>query len=77
MATGGRDLGSSRVRNIGIVAHINAGKTTEVWTRFTWPIIDTIPPFAMGLGLDLAAFLRRIKPTRDRFARAYRRVGGA
>ena len=55
---------------------INAGKTTEVWTKFTWPIIDTIPPFAMGLGLDLAAFLRRIKPTRDRFARAYRRAGG-
>jgi len=55
---------------------INAGKTTEVWTKFTWPIIDTVPPFMMGLGLDLAAFLRRIKPTRDRYARAYRKIGG-
>jgi glycolate oxidase len=55
---------------------INAGKTTEVWTKFTWPLIDQVPPSVMGFGLDVAAFLRRIKPTRDRFARAYRRSRG-
>jgi hypothetical protein len=27
----------------------------------------------MRVGLDLAAFLRRIKPTRDKFVRAYER----
>jgi FAD/FMN-containing dehydrogenase len=53
---------------------INAGKTTEVWTRFTWPFIDQVPPLFMGLGLDVAAFLRRIKPFPDRYARAYART---
>ncbi len=48
---------------------INAGKTIEVWTKFTWPFINTVPPSAMGFGLNVAAFLRRIKPTRDRYLR--------
>jgi len=56
---------------------INGGKTIEVWTKFNWPLINTIPPGAMAAGLNLAAFLRRIKPTRDRFVRAYGRTGGA
>ncbi|OGS49215.1 MAG: hypothetical protein A3K68_05825 [Euryarchaeota archaeon RBG_16_68_13] len=56
---------------------VNGGKTTELWTKFTWPVINSIPPGMMGFGLDAAAFLRRIKPTRDTFVRAYERAKGA
>lgn len=48
---------------------MNPGKTVEVWTKFTWPIINTIPPPVMGWGLDLAAFVRSLKPNQDRFAK--------
>ncbi len=52
---------------------VNPGKTIEVWTKFQFPGIRAIPPPAMRVGLDLAAFLRRIKPTQDKFVRAYER----
>ena len=52
---------------------VNPGKTIEVWTKYTFPGIRAIPPPAMRVGLDLAAFLRRIKPTRDKFVRSYER----
>ena len=52
---------------------VNPGKTIEVWTKYTFPGIRAIPPPAMGVGLNLAAFLRRIKPTQDKFVRAYER----
>jgi glycolate oxidase len=52
---------------------INPGKTIEVWTKYTFPGIRAIPPPAMRAGLNLAAFLRRIKPTQDKFVRAYER----
>ncbi len=52
---------------------VNPGKTIEVWTKYTFPGIRAIPPPAMRVGLDVAAFLRRIKPTRDKFVRAYER----
>ena len=48
---------------------MNPGKMTEVWTRYTWPIINTIPPEIMGFGLDVAAFLRRLKPTADHYVK--------
>ncbi len=48
---------------------VNPGKTVEVWTKFTWPFIDRIPPPVMGWGLDLAAFVRSLKPWQDRFAK--------
>lgn len=50
---------------------INGGKTFEVWTKYPWPGLRAIPPFGMAFGLELAAILRRAKPTRDRFVRAY------
>ncbi len=50
---------------------INGGKTIEVWTKYPWPGVRAIPPFGMAVGLELAAILRRAKPTRDRFVRAY------
>ncbi len=50
---------------------INPGKTIEVWTKYQFPGIRAIPPPAMRMGLNAAAFLRRIKPTRDKFVRAY------
>jgi len=56
---------------------VNPGKTIEVWTKFQFPGIRAIPPPAMRIGLDLAAFLRRIKPTQDKFVRAYERRKGA
>jgi FAD/FMN-containing dehydrogenase len=57
---------------------INGGKTVEVWTKFQrYPGIRAIPPPAMAAGLNLAAFLRRIKPTTDKFAKAYERERGA
>ena len=52
---------------------VNPGKTIEVWTKFTFPGIRAIPPPAMRAGLNVAAFLRRIKPTQDKFVRAYER----
>ena len=52
---------------------VNPGKTIEVWTKFQFPGIRAIPPPAMRVGLDLAAFLRRIKPTQDKFVRSYER----
>jgi len=52
---------------------VNPGKTIEVWTKYTFPGIRAIPPPAMRVGLDLAAFLRRIKPSQDKFVRAYER----
>jgi len=52
---------------------VNPGKTIEVWTKYQFPGIRAIPPPAMRIGLDLAAFLRRIKPTQDKFVRAYER----
>jgi hypothetical protein len=52
---------------------VNPGKTIEVWTKYQFPGLRAIPPPAMRVGLDLAAFLRRIKPTRDKFVRAYER----
>ncbi len=52
---------------------VNPGKTIEVWTKYTFPGIRAIPPPAMRAGLNLAAFLRRIKPTQDKFVRAYER----
>lgn len=45
---------------------INPGKTTEVWTKFRWPLIRAIPPRAMAFGLDAAAFARRFKLREDR-----------
>lgn len=48
---------------------INGGKTIEVWTKYTWPGIRAIPPPGMAVGLEIAAILRRLKPTRDRFVR--------
>lgn len=56
---------------------INGGKTIEVWTKFDWPLINTIPPGMMSAGLNLAAFLRRAKPTRDRLVRTHERGGGS
>ena len=56
---------------------INGGKTVELWTKFTVPILNSVPPSVMGFGLELAAFLRRIKPTKDRFVAAYERERGA
>ncbi len=50
---------------------LNGGKTIEVWTKYQFPGIRAIPPPAMRVGLDLAAFLRRIKPTQDKFVKAY------
>ena len=50
---------------------INGGKTLEVWTKYPWPGLRAIPPPGMAVGLELAAILRRVKPTRDRFVRAY------
>jgi glycolate oxidase len=52
---------------------VNPGKTIEVWTKYQFPGIRAIPPPAMRIGLDLAAFLRRIKPSQDKFVRAYER----
>jgi len=52
---------------------VNPGKTIEVWTKYQFPGIRAIPPPAMRIGLDLAAFLRRIKPTQDKFVRSYER----
>ena len=56
---------------------VNPGKTIEVWTKYQFPGIRAIPPPAMRVGLSLAAFLRRIKPTQDKFVRAYERGKGA
>jgi len=56
---------------------VNAGKTIEVWTKFNWPLINVIPPPFMEFGLNVAAALRRAKPFRDRFLKAYERQGGA
>jgi glycolate oxidase len=53
---------------------INGGKTFEVWTKYPWPGLRAIPPPGMAIGLEIAAILRRIKPTRDRFVRAYERA---
>jgi FAD/FMN-containing dehydrogenase len=50
---------------------INGGKTFEVWTKYPFPGIRAIPPPGMAIGLEVAAILRRAKPTRDRFVRAY------
>ena len=46
---------------------MNPGKLTEVWTRYDLPIVDKIPPEIMGFGLDVAAVVRRLKPTSDRY----------
>src|SRR5213076_2539518 len=48
---------------------INGGKTFEVWTKYPWPGLRAIPPPGMAIGLEVAAILRRVKPTRDRFVR--------
>lgn len=56
---------------------VNPGKTVEVWTKYHFPGIRAIPPPAMRVGLDVAAFLRRIKPTQDKFVRAYEHGKGA
>ena len=50
---------------------LNGGKTFEVWTKYPWPGLRAIPPPGMAVGLEIAAILRRAKPTRDRFVRAY------
>ena len=55
---------------------VNGGKTFEVWTRYPWPGMREIPPGGMAIGLEFAAILRRVKPTRDRFVRAYERARG-
>jgi len=52
---------------------VNPGKMVEVWTRYALPLIDTIPPEIMRFGLDLAAVVRSLKPTRDRYVT----LGGA
>ena len=56
---------------------INPGKTIEVWTKYQFPGLRAVPPPAMRVGLSLAAALRRIKPTQDKFVRAYEREKGA
>src|SRR2546430_16302139 len=53
---------------------INGGKTLEVWTKYPWPGVRAIPPQGMAVGLEIAAMLRRAKPTRDRRSEE-RRVG--
>jgi len=55
---------------------MNPGKTVEVWTKFTWPIINSIPLPIIGWGLDVAAFIRSLKPGPDRFARPPGEYGG-
>jgi len=54
---------------------INGGKTIECWSRYTWPFIRTIYPRAVRLGLEVAAFLRWIKPIQDKFVRPLVRGG--
>ncbi len=56
---------------------LNGGKTVEVWTKFHFPGIRAIPPPAMAAGLDLMAFLRRIKPSQDKFVKAYEHERGS
>jgi len=56
---------------------INGGKTLEVWTKYPWPGVRAIPPQGMAVGLEIAAVLRRVKPTRDHFVRAYEHEKGA
>ncbi len=46
---------------------MNPGKMTEVWTRYDLPIVNVIPPEIMGFGLEVAAFVRRLKPTSDKY----------
>jgi len=41
---------------------VNPGRTIEVWTRYPVPLFDHIPPEVMGIGLDLAAAVRRLAP---------------
>jgi len=53
---------------------INGGKTFEVWTKYPWPGLRAIPPPGMAIGLEIAAILRRAKPTRDRYVRTYERA---
>ena len=48
---------------------VNPGKLIEVWTRYDLPIVNVIPPEIMSFGLDVAAFLRRLKPTSDRYVK--------
>ena len=55
---------------------INGGKTLEVWTKYPWPGVRAIPPQGMAVGLEIAAVLRRAKPTRDRFVRTYEHEKG-
>ena len=55
---------------------INPGKTIEVWTKYHFPGLRAVPPPAMRAGLSLAAALRRIKPTQDKFVRSYEREKG-
>ncbi|OGS50417.1 MAG: hypothetical protein A3K65_07570 [Euryarchaeota archaeon RBG_16_68_12] len=43
-------------------ATVNPGKTVEVWTRYAVPVFSTVPPEVMGLGLEVAALVRRIAP---------------
>src|SRR5437870_4886934 len=56
---------------------INGGKTLEVWTKYPWPGVRAIPPQGMAVGLEIAAMLRRAKPTRDRFVRTYEQEKGS
>jgi FAD/FMN-containing dehydrogenase len=56
---------------------LNGGKTVEVWTRYHFPGIRAVPPPAMAAGLNLMAFLRRIKPTQDKFVKAYEHERGS
>src|SRR5260221_5461834 len=56
---------------------INGGKTLEVWTKYPWPGARAIPPQGMAVGLEIAAMLRRAKPTRDRFVRTYEQEKGS
>ncbi|HLE53759.1 MAG TPA: FAD-binding oxidoreductase [Thermoplasmata archaeon] len=56
---------------------LNGGKTVEVWTKFHFPGIRAVPPPAMAAGLNLMAFLRRIKPTQDKFVKAYEHERGS
>jgi len=48
---------------------MNPGKMTEVWTRFDLPIVNVIPPEIMGFALEVAAVVRRLKPTSGRYVK--------
>lgn len=50
---------------------LNPGKTTETWTRLSWPLVNVMPPRLVSLGLKILGYGKVLAPG-DKYVKSFK-----